>query len=201
MGVLKRGSKSLEANSAKKHNLAKWKYAELRELVNTSHDMELLETCRDEFHRRLKVYHAWKAQHKNESSTYEEPQRAPTSILNEANKPFSGANPKKMTRSTAQRFFRIPLIKPGSGERATGWWFSHFDGDWIGRQMELHRGKEAVLLVAGKDDLQMCELSLEDTGLTRKRGAEILEHEFEKDWSKHGGSAYKKPSERKKNGK
>merc|ERR1719367_1689798 len=198
---LKRSSKSLEANSAKKYNLAKWKYAELRDTINTSCDIELLEACREEFHRRLKVYHAWKARNKKKNSTFEDNQRAPTSILNEANKPASVANAKKTTSSTAQRFFRIPFVKPGAGEGAKGWWFAHFDGDWIGRQMELHPGREAVLLLAGKDDMQMCELSLEDTGLTRKRGAEILEHEFEKEWSKHGGSAYKKPSERKKNGK
>merc|ERR1712115_247839 len=35
---LKRSSKSLEANSAKKYNLAKWKYAELRDTINTSCD-------------------------------------------------------------------------------------------------------------------------------------------------------------------
>ena len=198
---LKRSSKSLEANSAKKYNLAKWKYAELRDTINTSCDIELLEACREEFHRRLKVYHAWKARNKKKNSTFEDNQRAPTSILNEANKPSSVANPKKATSSSSQRFFRIPFVKPGASEGAKGWWFAHFDGDWIGRQMELHPGREAVLLVAGKDDMQMCELSLDDTGLTRKRGAEILEHEFEKEWGKHGGSAYKKPSERKKNGK
>lgn len=38
--------------------------------------------------------------------------------------------------------------------------------------------------------MQMCELSLEETGLTRKRGAEILEHEFEKEWEKHGGKPF-----------
>ena len=27
--------------------------------------------------------------------------------------------------------------------------------------------------------MKMCELSLEETGLTRKRGAEILENDFE----------------------
>jgi len=40
----------------------------------------------------------------------------------------------------------------------------------------------------GADDLKMCELSLEETGLTRKRGAEIFENEFEQEWSKHGGN-------------
>jgi len=36
----------------------------------------------------------------------------------------------------------------------------------------------------------MCELSLEETGLTRKRGAEILENDFEQEWAKHGGNQY-----------
>lgn len=43
----------------------------------------------------------------------------------------------------------------------------------------------------GIDDMQMCELSLEETGLTRKRGAEILEHEFNKEWERHGGKPYR----------
>lgn len=38
----------------------------------------------------------------------------------------------------------------------------------------------------------MCELSLEETGLTRKKGAEILENEFEEDWQKHQGDSYLK---------
>ena len=38
--------------------------------------------------------------------------------------------------------------------------------------------------------MQMCELSLDETGLTRKRGAEILEPEFEKEWSRSGGAPY-----------
>lgn len=35
--------------------------------------------------------------------------------------------------------------------------------------------------------MQMCELSLEETRLTTKRGAEILPEEFEKEWTKNGG--------------
>ena len=34
-------------------------------------------------------------------------------------------------------------------------------------------------LFVGVDDMKMCELSLEETGLTRKRGAEILDNDFE----------------------
>ena len=36
-----------------------------------------------------------------------------------------------------------------------GWWYAHFDGDWIARQMELHPDRPPVLLVAGKDDMQV----------------------------------------------
>lgn len=35
--------------------------------------------------------------------------------------------------------------------------------------------------------MKMCELSLDETGLTRKRGAEILEQQFEEEWAKYGG--------------
>lgn len=50
----------------------------------------------------------------------------------------------------------------------------------------------------GVDDMQMCELSLEETGLTRKRGAEILEHEFEREWARHGGAPYTPHDQRKR---
>ena len=58
--------------------------------------------------------------------------------------------------------------------------------------MEIHPDKDAVLLVAGVDDMNMCELSLDETGLTSKKGAEILESDFEQDWLKHGGQKYLK---------
>ena len=37
--------------------------------------------------------------------------------------------------------------------------------------------------------MQMCELNLEETGLTKKKGAEVLENEFEEEWNKFGGLA------------
>lgn len=49
----------LEPNT--KFDLTKWKYSDLRDTINTSCDLELLEACKREFHRRLKVYHAWRA--------------------------------------------------------------------------------------------------------------------------------------------
>ena len=104
-----------------------------------------------------------------------------------------------------QRYFKIPFAKPVEGQMGSlspshqapkGWWYAHFDGDWIACQMKITPEAKPVLLVAGKDDMKMCELSLSETGLTRKRGAEVLENEFEKVWQSNGGRAYVRPSAR-----
>lgn len=58
--------------------------------------------------------------------------------------------------------------------------------------MEVKANEAPILLVAGKDDIKMCELSLAETGLTRRRGAEILDYEFEREWASHGGKPYTK---------
>jgi myosin-6 len=58
--------------------------------------------------------------------------------------------------------------------------------------------RRPIVLVSGRDDMHMCELRLEETGLTRKRGAEILEQEYEREWAKHGGVPYVRPAERRK---
>jgi hypothetical protein len=47
-----------------------------------------------------------------------------------------------------------------------------------------------TLACAGVDDMKMCEMSLPQTGLTTKQGAEILEHEFEQEWARQGGMQY-----------
>ena len=65
--------------------------------------------------------------------------------------------------------------------------YAHFDGQWIARQMELHPGRPALLLVAGEDDLDMCELSLDQTRLTMRQGAEITLRDFEIEWQRNGG--------------
>jgi len=39
-----------------------------------------LKACRHEFHRRLKVYHAWKAKNRKRT-TMEENERAPKSVM------------------------------------------------------------------------------------------------------------------------
>ncbi|XP_015432777.1 PREDICTED: myosin heavy chain 95F isoform X4 [Dufourea novaeangliae] len=192
------------AMANKKYDLSKWKYSELRDAINTSCDIELLEACRHEFHRRLKVYHAWKARNRRRT-TMDENERAPKSIMEAAAK--TPRTPMKQTIvESSQRYFRIPFVRPApigqqdnshtSGKR--GWWYAHFDGQYVARQMELHPDKAPILLVAGIDDMQMCELSLDETGLTRKRGAEVLEHEFNREWEKHGGKPFLPPCDRKK---
>ncbi|XP_040569535.1 unconventional myosin-VI isoform X2 [Lepeophtheirus salmonis] len=204
-GPLKRSTlvhRQREEHAHRKYDLSKWKYAELRDTINTSCDIELLEACREEFHRRLKVYHAWKAKNRKkndgDSTTFDDHMRVPKSILEEASRINSIASTASSNSANVsnnkQRFFRIPFVRPDTGNK--GWWYAHFDGDWIGRQMEIHPEKGPVLLVSGKDDMQMCELSLDETGLTRKRGAEILEQEFEKEWLRNGGSPYIRPSDR-----
>lgn len=66
--------------------------------------------------------------------------------------------------------------------------YAHFDGQWIARQMELHPGQSALLLVAGEDDLDMCEMSLDETRLAMRQGAEITLRDFEIEWQRHGGA-------------
>lgn len=61
----------------------------------------------------------------------------------------------KPDKDQAQRYFRIPFVRPADQHRddeykKKGWWYAHFDGKWIARQMELHPDKQPVLLVAGR---------------------------------------------------
>jgi myosin-6 len=62
---------------------------------------------------------------------------------------------------TSQRYFRIPFVRStaannlSGGNESTsgnkrGWWYAHFDGQYVARQMELHPEKPAILLVAGE---------------------------------------------------
>ena len=113
----------------------------------------------------------------------------------------AAAKQKEGGANQPQRYFRVPFIRPSERDqlnRKKGWWYAHFDGQWIARQIELHPDKDPLLLMAGKNDLEMCELSLDETGLSRKRGAEILEHEFEETWVKYGGKPLVRPSQKSK---
>jgi myosin-6 len=193
---LKRSNFLANSKAGKKHDLSGWKYSELRDTINTSCDVELLEACREEFHRRLKVYHAWKAKNKGgPKSTVEMDERAPKSVYQhqQMHKPSDSPIPPAVNGVLPQRYFRVPFTKDGQNK---GLWFAHFDGPYICRQMEVHSGKPPVLLIAGRDDMNMCELKLNETGLTRQRGAEILEYDFEKEWDRNGGQPYVRPSDR-----
>merc|ERR1711881_770103 len=67
----------------KKHDLSRWKYADLRDTINTSCDVDLLEACREEFHRRLKVYHVWKMKNQNKARPNQN-SRAPAQLQQSA---------------------------------------------------------------------------------------------------------------------
>lgn len=140
-----------EALASKKHDLSKWKYSELRDTINTSCDIELLEACREEFHRRLKVYHEWKAKNlvKDGQAGNEFEERAPQSIMQNA--AISNPRPVRPANNSGDsRYFRIPFVRPSVITGQKGWWFAHFEGQWIARQMELHPEKLPILLAAGE---------------------------------------------------
>ncbi|XP_065316366.1 unconventional myosin-VI-like isoform X2 [Gordionus sp. m RMFG-2023] len=176
----------IEFVRSRKYNLSNWKYTELRDTINTSCDIELLESCREEFHRRLKVYHEWKAlnQHKYETSINGHECRIPAQ-LNLSSSPIHESNHIKLNH----RYFKVPFWQNSSlGILCNnGWWYAHFYGNWVARQMEIFDSKDPILLSAGKDDMQMCELSLKETGLLNTLGAEIKSHEFDSLWTKLGG--------------
>lgn len=165
--------------------LTKWKYSELRDTINTSCDIDLLEACKAEFHRRLKVYHEWKAKNaKNINNNinnnnggglmsafdplddgHENRDRAPACIMQNSigsaslmAAPGAGAGMNGSSKVAESRFFRIPFVRPSLISGQKGWWFAHFEGQWIARQMELHPEKPAILLLAGTCELLLLPL-------------------------------------------
>ena len=88
----------------------------------------------------------------------------------------SAAVRKPIIAASQHRFFRIPFVRPEAGggglvtaaggegdgagdvpgrhsdparQNERGWWYAHFDGEWIGRQMELHEGRLHISLIDG----------------------------------------------------
>lgn len=98
----------------------------------------------------------------------DENERAPKSIMDAATKAAPKIQPKSNIIENSQRFFRIPFVRPptvmngttngdvpnnnnsGGGTGKRGWWYAHFDGQYVARQMELHPDKPPILLIAGK---------------------------------------------------
>ncbi|CAJ0593296.1 unnamed protein product [Cylicocyclus nassatus] len=199
------GSSSDSMKPKGSYDLSNWRYAELRDTINTSTDMDLLLACKEEFHRRLRIYNAWKS--RNQADRESTTQRAPNAVY--ANAQISERTimaPQVNPALTMQRYFKVPFSRPAdiyknnnnngyyndSRVIQQGLWYAHFNGQWIQRQIEMHPNKTPILLVAGRDDLHMCEIPLDQTGLTRKKGAEILESEFETVWLHLGGAPTQK---------
>lgn len=107
------------------------------------------------FHVKLifnfKVYHAWKAKNRKRT-TMEENERAPRSVMESASK--APRLPQKNVLDNNQRYFRIPFQGSGADVNKRGWWFAHFDGQYVARQMELHLDKPPILLVAGNKNCE-----------------------------------------------
>lgn len=64
---------------------------------------------------------------------------------------------QEVAMNRQQRYFRIPFIRPADQykdpqNKKKGWWYAHFDGPWIARQMELHPDKRPIVLVAGESE-------------------------------------------------
>lgn len=82
----------------------------------------------------------------------EENERAPRSVMDAAIKSPAIKSQKKAILGSTQRYFRIPFVRPpqAAGDQGKrGWWYAHFDGQYVARQMELHPEKPPVLLVSG----------------------------------------------------
>lgn len=84
-----------------------------------------------------------------------------TKLFNDSNiaeqnpAPPMAAQHQEVAMNRQQRYFRIPFIRPADQykdpqNKKKGWWYAHFDGPWIARQMELHPDKRPIVLVAGE---------------------------------------------------
>uniref|UniRef100_A0A158PAJ1 Myosin-VI_CBD domain-containing protein n=1 Tax=Angiostrongylus cantonensis TaxID=6313 RepID=A0A158PAJ1_ANGCA len=169
-------SSSTDSSKPKgKHDLSAWRYAELRDAINTSTDMDLLLACKEEFHRRLRIYNAWKSRNQSECDSAAAP-RAPNAVYANAQK-RSIIAPQVNPALTMQRYFKVPFTRPADIYKTNN-------------NNGLITDSRAVQ--NGRDDLRMCEIPLDQTGLTRKKGAEILESEFETVWLHLGGAPTQK---------
>merc|ERR1711871_734324 len=114
----------------KKYDLSRWKYADLRDTINTSTDLDLLEACREEFHRRLKVYHSWKQKNARKGKGAG---NRPDGVGGGVS--AAGGKKKKKKGEKPQRYFRIPFVRPDQKKIGgkKGWWFATLTGSgWRG---------------------------------------------------------------------
>lgn len=78
-----------------------------------------MQACRHEFHRRLKVYHAWKAKNRKRT-TMDENERAPKSVMEAASRSPMRVQPKQEINSSTHRYFRIPFMRANSNVESNG---------------------------------------------------------------------------------
>ncbi|KAK2544878.1 Myo6 [Columba livia] len=182
------------AAGTKKHDLSKWKYAELRDTINTSCGQRWQGVIRDATIEGIMLPGSIAAM--------------PVHIDNRGQRqwlPFDW----KMVKQLQSAVMQYGEGGIGSIRKCsfTNWLASmdqllcrgqYADG---ATQAALHprilQQRQGLALAAvkelpniGKDDMDMCELNLEETGLTRKRGAEILPRQFEEIWERCGGIQY-----------
>lgn len=79
------------------------------------------QACRHEFHRRLKVYHAWKAKNRKRT-TMEENERAPKSVMEAAAKAPPRVQQKQEISSSVERYFRIPFMRANNNSDPSKRW-------------------------------------------------------------------------------
>lgn len=164
------GSSTMKVHD--QYDLANWKYAELRDAINNSMDINLLVACEEEFRRRLRIYNEWKSRNyvKRDGPTS---MSVPLSVFRDA-------------ESSVQRCFKYAFDTGKEGGKQ-GMFYAHFSGDHIQRQLTLRPSQMPQLMMTGHDDHQMCLLTLRETGLDQKSGAEIPIAEFERQWNMAGG--------------
>lgn len=196
---LKTESGSIHISTHNSHNdeLSKLSHAELRTILNTTNNLELLKSCQAEFHRRLRFFNSWRLKHQKMNNT--EPKKNPRNTYENLNtlnakavRPFPPSLlPKCSIPNKTERFFRSPLCNrkrtsPGALPEA-GFWYTHFEGEFLIREILFKAKETPILLISGKDDINMTHRLLSETDLL-KNNCEIKKNEFEAAWIRFGGS-------------
>ena len=155
-----------------------WTFAMLRDEINTSTDIELLDACRIEFDARLKQHHKWQerlalSQSVSGFTSYESYRE---NILN----------------NVKQRYFKIIHdFDQGADKRLKGKtiFYFHFSGENCMHQvkatyLESDSSKPVLERYSRNSDSEkICQILLKNTGLVETYNAEISASEFAGMWS------------------
>ena len=155
-----------------------WTFAMLRDEINTSTDIDLLDACRIEFDARLKQHHKWQerlalSQSVSGFTSYESYRE---NILN----------------NVKQRYFKIIHdFDQGADKRLKGKtiFYFHFSGEHCMHQVKatyLDSDSSKPVLERysrNSDSEKICQILLKNTGLVETYNAEISASEFAGMWS------------------